>query len=245
METQYYTEATNAGITYQNTIIEESAGIAALGAVLWGASKGLSTNPTMPRRQFLGNAIGVTAGIMATGSLLRLETPYIANVKDEPTKDFLETVANVVRPRIARSLIIDGRTAMLLAKAEDVQAILPELSQAVNVVVMGNQHLDMVPTEQDKGERNKAIAAYAEELLASAQQVYADYFHILPEHIPPQVINSVLNYVSQVDIVEVTDPGGPTIQPNFPQTVDKQITPYKSFHSPQVEEAIKPLRPQQ
>lgn len=51
--------------------------------------------------------------------------------------------------------------------------------------------------------------------------------------------------LSQVDIVKVTDPGGPSFQPNVAQTIDKQFSPYKSFNSPQMEEAIKDLHPKQ
>lgn len=247
MEAQAQNEAENAQKLDQNAIMGETAGIAALGMALWGASKLLSPaalSQRMSRRKFLGRSLAITTGVMVGGSLLRLETPNIANVPNEPTEEFLQTVANVVRPRLARPIFQDGRTALLLAKAEDAQASLPELFQATNVVVMGSGHLDMASRYmQDNGERNKSIAAYATELLDVAKQVYGNYYRVSPDQITPQATNALLNYVTQVDIVAVTDPGGSSFQPSLAQIIDKQITPYKSFYSPRVAEAIKDLRP--
>jgi hypothetical protein len=237
----------NAVTTVENSIVEETVGIAGFGLALWGASKLLSSPHTISRRQFLSKSVAVAAGAITLGSLSRLEIPTLAaDVPNEPTKDFLQTVENIIRPRINSATFIDGRTALLLAKAEDAQASLQEFAQATNVVVMGNAHGFMAPTYiQDKGERNKAIVTYVQELLDVAKQVYGNYYNLSPEQIPPQATNSLLNYVTQVDIVEITDPGAQSFQPSVAQTIDKQIIPYKSFNSPQVEEAIRDLRPKQ
>jgi hypothetical protein len=244
------TEAENAQRVYNTAVAGETAGIALLGLALWEASKLLMpavTEQQLSRRKFLGQTLKFAIATAATGSILRYPMPNIAaSAANEPTKDFLQTVDTIVRPRLLRSAYIDGRTALLLAKAADAQTTLSECSQTTNAVVMGNQHVGMAATYlQDKSARNTAIAAYTAELLDTAKQVYASYFHLSPENIPPQVTQSLLNYVSQVDIVEVTDPGGSSLQPSIAQNIDKQVTLYKSFHSPQVEAAIAHLRPKQ
>ena len=216
--------------------------------MIWAANKYASplfVNKKISRRQFLDKTIKTATGTLVAGSLLRYELPNIAAiVPDEATEQFLETVDSIVRPRLARSVFIDGRTALLLAKAEDAQTTLSDLQQAKNVVVMGSAHTEIVSTYlQRKEERNTAIADYAGELLETAKEVYATYNHVPPGHTPAKVIQTVLNYVSQVDIVKVTDPGGLSFQPNVAHTIDKQVLPYKSFNSPQVEQAIQHLRP--
>jgi hypothetical protein len=250
MDIQQKSDDKNAVQLDQNALAGETIGVGAIGAILWAASKLLSpssANQQLSRRQFLRKSIATATGIAVAGSMLRFALPEAtAVVPNEPTEEFLQTVSNIVRPRIARSTFIDGRTALLLAKAEDAQANLTNAAQVQNVVIMGDEHADMAPTYmQDKKQRNTAIAAYAQELLAAAQQVYGNYYHLSPDQIPPQVTNSLLDYVSQVDIVEVTDPGGSSFQPNFPSIVDQQFTAINRFNSPQVEEAIKDLRPKQ
>ena len=247
MSTIVQKEAYNDISAEANAILEETAGIASLGLLLWGASKFIRPSipmQTISRRKFLERAIIATTATTVIGSLARLTTSNIAaEASNEPTEEFLQTVGNIVRPRLVRSTFIDGRTALVLAKAEDAQAISADLLQATNVILMGNRHMEMAPTYlQDREERNTAIVAYAKDLLDTAKQVYISYFHISPKSIPLQVTQFLLNYVSQEDIVEVTDPGGLSFQPNVTQSIDKQVTLYKSFHSPQVEEAIKPLR---
>jgi hypothetical protein len=70
-------------------------------------------------------------------------------------------------------------------------------------------------------------------------------WHVSPDQAPPQIIHSILDYISQVDIVKVTDPGASSLQPAVTAHIDRYITPYKSFHSPQVENAITHLRPKE
>jgi hypothetical protein len=247
MDTQQKSDAKNAVQLDQNALAGETVGIGAIGAILWGASKLMSLSTAtqnMSRRQFLRKSIATATGIAVAGSMIRYALPEAtAVVPNEPIEEFLQTLSSVIRPRIARSTFIDGRTALLLAKAED--AVLENPTQATNVVVIGDEHADMAPTYmQDKVQRNTAITAYAQELLGVAQQVYGKYYHLSPNQIPPQVTNSLLDYVTQVDIIEINDPGGSSFQPNFPSTVDQQISVIKSFNSPQVEEAIKILRSQ-
>ncbi len=248
MDAKYHAEVENSSLIQQQAIVGETAIITALGMVLWAANKyanPLIGNQKISRRQFLDKTIKAATGTVGVGSFLRYELPNITTViPHKSTEEFFQIVDNVVRPRLVRSTFIDGRTALLLAKAEDAQPMLGDLHQAKNVVVMGSAHTDMVSTYlQGKEERNNAIAGYAGELLETAKEVYATYNHVPPEHTPTNVIQSVLNYVSQVDIVEVSDPGGSSFQPDFPRTVDKQMTPLKTFNSPQVEQAIQHLRP--
>ncbi len=250
MDAKVQTDAQNAERTYDTAIAGETAGIASLGLVLWGASKLLAPSATsqqLSRRRFLGNTLKLALATAVTGSLLRYPLSNItAGAANEPTKEFLQTIDNIIRPRLTRSTFVDGRTALLLAKAEDAQDQLRGEVEPTNVLVMGSIHADMAPTYvQEKGERKKAIAAYAGELLDTAKLVYASFFHLSPENIPPQVTQSLLNYVSQVDIVQVTDPGGSSFQPSIAQNIDKQVSLYKSFHSPQVEAAIAHLLPKQ
>jgi hypothetical protein len=250
MDAQNAADLENANNVRLEAIGEETAGIAALGLALWSASKLLSPSAMkqqMTRRRFLSNSIATAAATATAGSILRIPLPnMIADMPSEPTEEFLQTVANIVRPRITRSVFIDGRTALLLAKAEDAQtALVGEIPQMTNVVVMGDAHTDIEPTYlRDKSGRDHAIAAFAQELLSIAKQVYGSYYHVSPDQITPQATQSLLKYVSQVDVVKVTDPDGSSFQPYFPRIADKQITLYKSFNSPQVEEAISQLRPQ-
>lgn len=246
MDADYRGDIASSVNTLQASLLGETALVGSLGAVLWGASKLISqraANQKISRRQFLNKSLAIGTGIAIGTSVSRAFLGNLAAIApNEPTAEFLETVDNTIRSRLIRSSFIDGRTGLLLAKAEDAQQAME--SNATNVIVLGEAHADIAATfMQEKGERNTAIAAYAQELLAVAQQVYDNYYHLSPDHIPSSVTHALLNYVSQVDIVEIRDPGGQSYQPNFPSTVDKQITPYKSFHSPQVEEAISQLRP--
>jgi hypothetical protein len=238
MDAEDQTQSDNASVMIQQSIIEETTSIMTLGAVLWGASKLLERK--MSRRKFLGNMIAVgTAGLVA-GSILRYPLPDItASLPNEPTKDFLEVVDNFVRPRLTRSKFSDGRTALLLAKAEDAQNTFAHLSGIINTIVMGAGHGEIAPTYlQDKGERDKAIAAYTGELLDVAKEVYGHYYHISSKDMPTQIIQALSNYLSEVDIVEVTDPGGSSFQPNIPQTIENYIVSVNRFNSPQVIKAI-------
>src|SRR2546429_233052 len=129
---------------------------------------GKSGEQTKSRRKIFNKSkVAILRGNGA-GKIFRYLQPnnLYANISYVTTETFLQTVDAVVRPRLAQPVFLNGRTALLIAKAEDAQAALPNNSEAENVVVMGDGHLDMAATyKQDTGERNKAIVAYAQELL--------------------------------------------------------------------------------
>src|SRR5205823_1906144 len=146
-----------------------------IGTLLWATNKFLPhslTQQRVSRRELLDKSLKVALKTTILGSLLRYPLPYVTTLaSNEQTEEFLQTVANVLRTRIVRSTFLDGRTALLLAKADDAQAALSSSLPTENVVVMGSAHVDMAPTYmQNKQERNTAIAAYAQELLDTGKQ---------------------------------------------------------------------------
>ncbi len=60
---------------------------------------------------------------------------------------------------------------------------------------------------------------------------------------PISATNNLLDYISQTDIVTVTDSERSSMKSNFPKAFYETTTPYMSFTSPEVQEAIKDLRP--
>ena len=71
---------------------------------------------------------------------------------------------------------------------------------------------------------------------------YAKIHHVSPDDTPGLIINNILDYLAQIDIVEVVDPGGPNYNPEFPKRIKDYIKVTKSFPCDEIKQATKDLR---
>lgn len=141
---------------------------------------------------------------------------------------------------------LDGRTAMLIAKHEDAMDSLRDkkyLPQtAKGAIIMGNAHVFKANLYMhDKTTRDTAILTFARQTIGIADKFIYDHYSF-PTEQRAELTNLLLDYFSTLEINHVSDPG---IPPGVKLTdyIEENIRPVATFKSPQVENAIKSLRP--
>lgn len=185
-------------------------------------------------------------------SLLRFSPNFFAPLAStEQAAQFWQSANQILNGGLARSSWLDGRTALLMAKSEDAAKLVsPEIRNGADYsVVMGVYHGLDQDVLHNESARKEAIRNLAQETLDMGRKLYSSYFGITAEQVPSEALNGLLDYLAQIDIVRIKDPGGPDIQPDFyakhmAQLKDCVFPVVLSGKSSQVEEAIKDLRPQ-
>src|SRR5207302_1892723 len=89
----------------------------------------------------------------------------IALVSDEQTRERLQAIAAILRPRLERSIYADGRTALLDVKLRSFM----QGKQGAGAVVMGAVHdPDVIHSQDDESD---LIRAYAQDSLETIHQL--------------------------------------------------------------------------
>lgn len=241
--------------TVKNTLCIESVSLFIGFAILMGGIKVIKTPSRKPtqgrelikkplsRRDFLRiTALSLTGAATTVSPWAQLlPSQFTATASNEEIMKFWQGVDQIVTPMLSRSTYADGRTELLRRKMEDVQVKnIVEFTGAEYVELMGNAH--HLNNSLNKKTRAEAITALAREMITVGKQLYKSYYQVPEDHIPATAINNLLDYIAQIDLIKVSDPGGPDIQPNFPNQIMNHVVPFGRFYSQQVEEAIKVLR---
>ncbi len=198
------------------------------------------------RREFIKRSIPVVAGVAAllsgagglTYERYKMSTgEQIAHASNEQTREELQTIAAIMRPRIARSIYVDGRTALLDAK---LRAFMKG-KQGAGAVVMGEFH---DPDVLNTADETTLIHDYAKDILETVDEIFEAQKMKLDPHERTVRRQSLLQYFAKEDVYTITDPGNPTINPNLPNIIPQHVRYEGTFQCPQVEQAVSDLRPQ-
>lgn len=140
---------------------------------------------------------------------------------------------------VTKDNYLNGRTALLIAKAEEAASLGLTPPDSKAALLMGSAH---TPEAQhllhDKNARKQAIHDYAAEYVGAIRELRT-LFPGIPED---EAIHQMLDIFAQADIGEVTDPGT-----DFSKDPTDLISTYVSYvghlDSREVLEAVKDLRP--
>lgn len=222
-------------------------GVGITGATLLHAAPSIY-HKKISRRKFLGYSAGVTVGLglAATSFPTRGFSPIREKAKDiaysttdEKTKDLFQTVAGIFKPRFNQRDFLDARTALLISKTQDAIDYMGKPSDTPAAVVMGAEHIYEADTFlNDPKARARIINTFVSRLVPLFDEVVSKF----PKLSKKDARNALLDYIAQVDIIKIKDPGGPAQNPNLPNLVDQLVTLIDSFQSPQVEAAIAQFR---
>lgn len=189
------------------------------------------------RRNFLkGVVLLVGAGLMLKPPLQPYAADFAARSSTEDDMEFWKRIDQLTYFNLSDQVFTDGRTALLMTKAEALREIHPESEQ---VVLMGNNHETMADKLRNKTERSKRIQAYAKLLIDIGRQFY---LRERGKELPAELINRILDYLAQTDVVQVTDPGGPSVQPGLKEKIKDFVIPYSSFKCQEILDATQEMR---
>lgn len=223
---------------YARSLVGENALIAATLLGIMGARQG-----KFNRRDFL-KAAG--AGVVLTA--IRPAPLVLAPAsQSEEEQTAWQNLSNLLSPKLTSSVWTNGRTALLGAKMQDVaqSGLVPGSDEKTQyAVVMGSGHQDRYGDFQQKQARDRAINSFAREIVEAGREIYAAANNISVDLVPDDHINSLLDYLAKVDIIEVRDPREYANKDFYKSgLVSACFTEVTSFQSPQVESAIADLRP--
>lgn len=195
------------------------------------------------RRTFLGKglkAIGAAALAVTLGRMAPLVHSYSSMAQ---FSEFLQQITEVTKFRVASSVWLDGRTALLIAKTEDAMNALSLPAGAKASVVMGFPHAyEASPLLADKEKRAQKMREYALELErdlfpAIVRQGWVDSDD---QEDREYIRNVILGIMSLSDIYEVQDPGVDKTDKPF-EVIQNSVKLIKHYKSPEVVEALVPL----
>lgn len=196
------------------------------------------------RREFLKRSIpavvGAAALLSGTGGLTykRYEMSTgeaIASTSNEQARDELQSIAAIMRPRLARSIYIDGRTALLDAKLRTFM----QDKQGAGAIVMGAYH---DPDILNTADETTLIHDYAKDILETVDEKF-DMQKVKLDPLERAVrCKALMHYFAKSDVYKVTDPGGATMNPDLPKIVPQHVRYEGTFLCPQVEQAVSDLR---
>ncbi len=210
------------------------------------------TEPSIGRRGFL-KGMAAFAALTGTAGLLNAEKTFIKEYGPrkftysitEQQKEFWQSLTSYT-DEMPPDVWLDGRTAMLIAKHEDSMHFLRQnkylTETAKGAIVAGYTHAYKADLYMhDKIARETAIHAYTKQAIEITNRFIYDHYKI-PAYQRAELTGSILDYFSTVEINHVSDPG---IPPGVKLTdyIETNIQPVATFKSPQVENAIKSLRP--
>lgn len=155
--------------------------------------------------------------------------------------EIFDAVASVIRPRVLPNQLGNVRTALMFIKAEDAPLVSGVPGSRKKVQIAGSGHVFEQEVLQNEEERKKAIVAYAKYALENAPVVAQDF----PGVSLDVVKNHILDAIAYFDVVKVTDPGGPDIQPDLPNIIQQPgiIELVGGQASPRITEWLRHLRP--
>lgn len=192
---------------------------------------------TFSRRRFLAAAGYFLLGL----GVSRISSPYFAAISSRTdTEKFFTEISSIMRPRLLLDGWANARTAILISKLEDAIDYLHFPKNIPGSVIMGNGHIfDADQLMESIQLRDKVTNDFCVHLLNIIDAILV---HLNAGHLGKMMHNQVLDYITKVDIIKITDPGGPDVNPAIANLVGKSVTPVAEFQSTKVESAIGKLR---
>jgi len=224
--------------------------LATLGAAAAIALK--KKESTMGRRAFINTLMGAGTGLAAYGVLQSITTPErktaqakAAHAQTEKDKEYWQTLTAAL-DSIPPWEVLDGRTALMIAKHEDAMQYLRDdkyiLDSAQGAMIMGYSHTHKgILFMHDKKARDKAILTYAKNTIEIANTIIFPRYNI-PEEDKRMLTRRVLHYFALTQINSIYDPGLPP-GVSMDDYVETNIRRVDTFPSPQVQNAIKSIYP--
>lgn len=224
---QAYGEKTGMGL---------SGGLASM-AILAGATK----SQPIARREFLKYASEAVLGLALSWALPAWFAPVGAAVmNNEPAKDLLMDITTITGPYLIKSDYLNARTAMLIAKTQDSIDYLGLPTTIPSSVLMGAAHTpEAAVLMTNPVARTEVIAQYTGDLVKTLNTVIRSEYPALDT---VAARKALLDHVSRAQIIQVTDPGGPSPNPQLLTLVDSCVSNVATIQSPQIEQAISHLR---
>ena len=194
---------------------------------------------TFSRRKFL-QAAGVGLATAATVGATKAGSIFLSPVApNETIKDIADTVLDFTKtPDFVPQHWVNGRTALLIAKTNEVlnQGLTPPGAKAA--IVMGNAHnIEGRELLHDDEKRREAIFEYAQEIVTFYKKVLEKFPYINKT----AAINRMLDAICEADMLAVTDPQ--VEQTDNPRmTLNNNIQHIGKAHSREIFDAIASLR---
>lgn len=184
------------------------------------------------RRGFTKTMLGLGASAFATAfSARRIIPEGAAKSLDDQSLEILTKITESLKPVLTTDIVTDGRTGIILTKMEEATELGLLSSDQPSALVLGYSHLfEANPLQQDLGYRNQKISDYLTKITGTITEVLNNYPH-LPKKM---VINEYLDSFDSADILKITDPGGPDINPDLYGKVDSAVELESSFKSKRI-----------
>lgn len=199
------------------------------------------------RREFLKLAGVFSAALLASASPVAgaISGELASKTKSESVKDFLLKIDQIASARLFMDDWVDARTGLMYSKMEDIAISNVAFPADTDFsIVLGHSHnTNQATMEENRDARNKKIHSYAKRMIRDGKTAYSIFAGIPESEVPQEAINRLLDYLTLAQIVKVTDPGGGDKDPNFVSKINNYFTTIATYNSPQVEEAIRDLRP--
>lgn len=232
-------------LTKTSILAGETISATAIAFLVYYTTRWIANHPRlMSRREFLfktGKVLALTiAGLGVLPSLSRVSALYAGTfTTNERIKDFFEKTADCFPPLIFENSL-KGRTGILIAKTQDTVDFLKKPKSTPGAVILGNAHMfgaeDLLKNNR---QRTSAVFEYVSTLLVTCHKIF-DRFDI-PYPLRIEACEKLLNYFETTEVLRIENLGLILGDPNIRPTKDS-IHHAGIFSSPQVKEALDPLR---
>lgn len=201
------------------------------------------------RRDFLklGGAAGVVLLLGRTNETIVSDARDLVGKKavkanSEYEEGVILHIASLLRPRFQEENLINGRGALVTAKEEDSINVLHLPPTTPGSIVMGWGHApEATRLMANRSARTSTIAKYAGDLVTILEETLQTLGYTQDQKFI--AVNHLLDLIAETTIVKVSDPGGPSDQPDFMQKINGLFSEELYFLSPQVLKATQHLRP--
>jgi hypothetical protein len=240
-------------LTVEASAVALASVTALVGSVILGRKKRIDIevnekySGNISRRKFLG-LMGKGVGTLGIAYLAtQLSSIYFAGRTSNGTSEFWQGVANIVKPRFADMSWLNARTALMIAKANDLQRNFGEYGVGADetcAVVAGSFHTyNSDNFLSSKEARRKEILSFAEKIMEAVRDVYCS-----EKNSPVKVTREswdldkrlLVENLARMDVVRVRDPELEKTD-NHLKVLRKNIDYLGTINSREVKEALEPL----
>lgn len=199
----------------------------------------------MTRRDFLklaGKGLGAFTGAFIAREISMNVPGYgAAYALTDEDKKMWQKVNTMFRSRFFTSDWLDMRSALLIGKTQDTIDYLRMPNSTKADIVMGSAH-DEQSKElmQSEKQRETVIRRYTTQLLTTFEELLSQFPGLNSQQVT-QVRQNIKDIVARVDLIKVTDPGGPDKIPDIKAFIETNVKLIGTFQSPQVESALQGL----
>lgn len=196
------------------------------------------------RRDFFKAGVRGTLKSMAYLNLFNLVSVWPAAFSPNgDLKNFWEYLSSLPCPKLFNQDWLDARTALLIAKEQDVIDKLRLPKTTSGTVLLGASHTYEARTLMESSvARTKVIGRFMEAFLARLDKIINEKY---PDLNKDKIRNEILDYITTAEVMKIRDPakkGKVGRDLVIAITERDTINMYTRFQSPQVEEAIRHLR---